>query len=67
MNLTEWYTEAFSISDAEIIGNQAPFYFDSSVKDLYAVLKTGAQMEIIPEDAFFLPEKASGISGGKAD
>ena len=25
VNLTEWYTEAFSISDAEIIGNQAPF------------------------------------------
>ena len=45
VNLTEWYTEAFSISDAEIIGNQAPFYFDSSVKDLYAlciVVNTGA-------------------------
>ena len=57
VNLTEWYTEAFSISDAEIIGNQAPFYFDSSVKDLYAVLKTGAQMEIIPKMLFSLPKK----------
>ena len=57
VNLTEWYTEAFSISDAEIIGNQAPFYFDSSVKDLYAVLKTGAQMEIIPKMLFSFPKK----------
>ena len=57
VNLTEWYTEAFSISDVEIIGNQAPFYFDSSVKDLYAVLKTGAQMEIIPKMLFSFPKK----------
>ena len=57
INLTEWYTEAFDITDKEIIGNQAPFYFDSSVKDLYAVLKTGAQMEIIPKMLFSFPVK----------
>ena len=47
VNLVEWYTETFDITEKEIIGNQAPFYFDSSVKDIYAVLKTGARMEII--------------------
>ena len=55
INLTEWYTEAFSITAQEIIGNQAPFYFDSSVKDIYAVLKTGATMEIIPKQLFSFP------------
>lgn len=55
INLTEWYTEAFDITEQEIIGNQAPFYFDSSVKDIYAVLKTGAQMEIIPKMLFSFP------------
>lgn len=55
VNLTEWYTEAFHITEQEIIGNQAPFYFDSSVKDLYAVLKTGAQMDIIPKMLFSFP------------
>ncbi len=55
INLTEWYTEAFDITEKEIIGNQAPFYFDSSVKDIYAVLKTGAQMEIIPKMLFSFP------------
>ena len=57
INLTEWYTETFSITEKEIIGNQAPFYFDSSVKDIYAVLKTGARMEIIPKMLFSFPVK----------
>ena len=57
MNLTEWYTETFSITEKEVIGNQAPFYFDSSVKDIYAVLKTGARMEIIPKMLFSFPVK----------
>ena len=57
INLTEWYTEAFEITEEETIGNQAPFYFDSSVKDIYAVLKTGARMEIIPKMLFSFPVK----------
>ncbi len=57
INLTEWYTQAFAITEREKIGNQAPFYFDSSVKDFYAVLKTGAQMEIIPKQLFSFPIK----------
>ncbi len=57
VNLTEWYTETFEITEKEIIGNQAPFYFDSSIKDIYAVLKTGATMEIIPKQLFSFPMK----------
>jgi len=57
INLTEWYTTALQITGSEVIGNQAPFYFDSSVKDIYAVLKTGARMEIIPKMLFSFPVK----------
>ena len=57
INLVEWYTETFGITEKEIIGNQAPFYFDSSIKDVYAVLKTGATMEIIPKQLFSFPVK----------
>lgn len=57
VNLTQWYTETFDFTEKEIIGNQAPFYFDSSVKDIYAVLKTGATMEIIPKQLFSFPMK----------
>ena len=55
VNLTEWYTTALRIDRDEVIGNQAPFYFDSSVKDIYAVLKTGARMEIVPTALFSFP------------
>ena len=57
VNLTQWYTETFDITETEIIGNQSPFYFDSSVKDIYAVLKTGAKMEMIPKQLFSFPIK----------
>ena len=32
-----------------MIGNQAPFDFDVSVKDIYSCLKTGATLIIIPK------------------
>ena len=37
------------------LGNQAPFDFDVSVKDIYSTLKTGASMEIIPKRLFSIP------------
>lgn len=35
------FTKKFDINDKDIIGNQAPFDFDVSVKDIYSSLKTG--------------------------
>lgn len=49
------FTDTFQITDSDIIGNQAPFDFDVSVKDIYATLKTGATMEIIPRQLFSFP------------
>ena len=39
----------------DVIGNQAPFDFDVSVKDIYSCLKTGATMVIIPTAYFRFP------------
>lgn len=55
VNFTEWYCSAFDLSDAEIFGNQTPFYFDASVKDIYATLRCGATMYIIPRTLFSFP------------
>ena len=57
VNFTEWYCEAFDFSDAEIFGNQTPFYFDASVKDIYATIRCGATMYIIPKTLFSFPVK----------
>ena len=40
-----------------MIGNQAPFDFDVSVKDIYPCLKMGATLEVIPKKYFSVPKK----------
>ena len=53
----EWAIKTYNISSNEIIGNQAPFYFDNSTLDIYLMLATGATLNIIPEDKFTFPIK----------
>lgn len=49
------FTEIFSITKEDVIGNQAPFDFDVSVKDIYSAMKTGARLVIIPKRLFSNP------------
>lgn len=49
------FTELFHIGEEDIIGNQAPFDFDVSVKDIYSAISTGATLIIIPRRLFSLP------------
>lgn len=49
------FTETFGITCDDVIGNQAPFDFDVSVKDIYSTLKTGATLIIIPRSFFMFP------------
>ncbi len=51
----EAYTATFDFSENEIIGNQTPFFFDASAKDIYLMLKLGCSMEILPTSLFSLP------------
>ncbi len=55
LNLVSWYAKTFDITEKEVIGNQAPLHFDSSVKDIYTVLFVGARMELIPKQLFSFP------------
>lgn len=52
-----YFTEIFGITSEDVIGNQAPFDFDVSVKDIYSMLLTGATLYIIPKDYFAFPKK----------
>lgn len=52
-----YFTSLFHITSEDIIGNQAPFDFDVSVKDIYSMLLTGATMYIIPKEVFSFPKK----------
>lgn len=51
------FTRTFDIKDNDVLGNQAPFDFDVSVKDIYSCLKTGATLVIIPKSYFMFPNK----------
>ena len=57
IDFIEVFAELFGFTQEDVIGNQAPFDFDVSVKDIYTALKTGAQMQIIPTKYFSMPAK----------
>ena len=44
LNLIAWCRETFSLTDADILTNVNPLYFDNSVFDFYAALFTGARL-----------------------
>ena len=49
------FTETFGINETDVIGNQAPWDFDVSVKDIYSGLRTGAEVQLIPRQYFSIP------------
>lgn len=53
----DWAKECYQITAANIIANQAPFYFDNSTLDLYLMFSTGATLHIVPETYFSFPAK----------
>ena len=55
IDFIDHFTAAFNIDETDVIGNQAPFDFDVSVKDIYSCLKTGATLIIIPKSCFMFP------------
>jgi amino acid adenylation domain-containing protein len=55
IDLIERFSTIFKFSSDSVFGNQAPFDFDVSVKDIYSTLKHSARMEIIPKEVFSFP------------
>ena len=55
INYISWVEDFFQITSDEVIGNQAPFYFDNSVLDIYVMIKTGATLCITPRLLFAQP------------
>lgn len=51
------FAGAMHISQEDIAGNQAPFDFDGSVKDIYTMLYVGSTVELIPRSFFIEPTK----------
>ncbi len=57
IDYADWLTETLPIDGSTVFGNQTPFYFSMSVLDLYAAIKSGAELHIIPPKLFAFPAK----------
>ena len=52
IDLADWLVETFEFTDQDALGNQTPFYFDGSVKDICICLKSGTTLNVIGKKYF---------------
>ena len=52
IDLANWLVETFEFTEKDALGNQTPFYFDGSVKDICICLKSGATLNVIGKKYF---------------
>ena len=56
VDMAEQFQAVFAFPENTVFGNQAPFDFDVSVKDIYLSLKTGGRLEILEKKLFSFPK-----------
>ncbi len=59
IDFADWLGNTCPVTSEDVVANQAPFYFDLSVKDLCACLCFGATMHILPKKYFMFPKLLS--------
>lgn len=55
LDFTDCMAQTLGYREDDVFANQAPFYFDCSVKDIYLTLKLGATDHILPKKLFLFP------------
>ena len=56
IDMVEAFGDAFGFDGEMVHGNQAPFDFDVSVKDIYNAMRNGGTVVVIPKKLFMLPK-----------
>ncbi|MGM9614795.1 MAG: amino acid adenylation domain-containing protein [Oscillospiraceae bacterium] len=57
IDMAEQFTAVFPVNSGSIFGNQAPFDFDVSVKDIYLSVKNQATVHILEKSLFSTPKR----------
>ncbi|EKK0830157.1 amino acid adenylation domain-containing protein [Campylobacter lari] len=57
IDYTFWVCETFKFDENHVLANQAPFYFDNSILDIFSSIKSGATLHILPNHLFAFPNK----------
>ncbi len=56
IDFTEWMAEYCGVTEDDVLGNQAPFFFDLSLKDVFQTVRNGATCRILPKRCFLFPK-----------
>lgn len=57
IDYAEWVSRTFQFDETTVFGSQTPFYFSMSVLDIFATIRNGAALQIIPKKLFSFPVK----------
>lgn len=57
IDLVEQFADCFGFGEQEVFGNQAPFDFDVSVKDIYSTIRNGATLCVVDKKMIMFPKK----------
>ncbi len=57
IDYTEWLSTHFGFNERTVFLNQAPFYFDNSITDIYSTFKGGCELHLIASMLFSFPVK----------
>lgn len=52
-----WVVERFEFDETTVMANQAPFYFDNSIFDIYGAMLCGGRLVLVPEALYLFPNK----------
>lgn len=56
IDLVEQFADCFGFDENDVFGNQAPYDFDVSVKDIYSTLRNGASMCVVSQKMISFPK-----------
>ena len=59
LTFINWACDTFAISNVDRLSNHAPWNFDLSVFDIFAAIKTGAAISLVPEGLSAFPVQLS--------
>ena len=57
IDLAEWLTNTFGFTSDDVLGNQTPFYFDASVKEIVLTVCCGLTTHILSKKLFMFPSR----------
>lgn len=57
IDYTFWVSKTFDVNSKDILANQAPFYFDNSILDIFTTIKCGATLHLLDTFEFAFPSR----------